>query len=343
MAFTCLEDWIGIRGCSGASSDSGLYLNDLPGIELRMIDEVANEDQVNFSGVWTEIQNRALARFSTDVISAFSKKYRLKTLTQGIDIGKYIDTTLTTASGSQYRGFILELNNADNTLVRSNLQTIYIQKLSIYLASAVDTELKVYDLDLGEQLWAYSLTGSAGWNDVNVNETFTAQRLFCCYTANNVTSVELDINDLQHCGCFCNCDADITGAYSSSTTPTTITEGHNSFGLTGVFSVQCKYDNLVCNNREVFTQPLLYCLGIEFMTEVIYSSRLNRWTTTDAKKAKMLRQEFEAKYKGGQIDDGGIVMNYSGELTTAIDGISLNLADCCLECNQPIMYKDAYL
>lgn len=341
MGFSCLEDWIGVQGCNGNTSNSGVYLNDLAGIELRNIDEIANEEQVNFSGVWDDIQTRALNRFQTDVISGFSKKYRLKMLTQGIDVGKEIDTTVTTASGAQYRGLKLELNDESDKYAMSNLQVIYIQKIRLYLSGAVNTTLKVYDLDLGTQLYSSALTGSAGWNEVNVNTIFTARRIYVCYDATTVTSVKLDLTDLESCGCFCNCGVDIDGAYSATASPTTLTSTDTSYGLSLVFSVQCKYDNLVCNNRELFTQPLLYCLGIEFCTEAIYSPRMNRWTTTDAKKMKMLRQEFEAKYKGGTIDDGGIIMSYSGELSTVLDSIQMDMSDCCLECNQPIMYKDA--
>jgi len=349
MGFTCLEDWIGVRGCNGNVSDSGVYLNDLPGIELRNIDEVANEEQVNFSGVWSEVQARALNRFSTDVIAGFSKKYRLKMLTKGIQIGKDYDNTTPTAAGAQYRGFIIELNTEDAQLVYSNLQVIYIQKLQLWLPGALNTTFKIFDLDLGTELFTSSVTGSAGWNEVNVNEIFTAQRIFCCYDATTIASAEIDLNLFNTCcsvpnyNYFWNYGGRLRGAYSAIATPTTITIGENSFGFSGVFSIQCKYDNLVCNNRELFTQPLLYCLGVEFMTEVIYSPRMNRWTTTDLKKAKMLRQEYEAKYKGGKITDGEVEMNFAGELQVVLDSVQLNLTDGCLECNQQIMYKDAYI
>lgn len=340
MGFSCLNNWIGVRGCSGATADSNVFINDLAGVELKLIDGIANDEQVNFLGVWADVQRRALNRFQTDVISAFSKKYRLKMLTKGMDMGRKIGTG-TTASATDYRGFILELNNVNDTLVSSNLQVIYIQKLSLYLTGAQNTTLKVFDLDLGTTLFSSALTGSSGWNEVNVNTIFSARRIFVCYDATNVTSTDFSTTDLENFECFCNCGIDIEGASSTIAAPTTITEGDNAFGLSAVFSVQCKYDNLVCNNREVFTQPFLYCLGIELMTELIYSPRMNRYTTTDAKKAKLLRQEYEAKYKGGTIDDGGIQMTYAGELSTVVDSIQLNMSDCCLECNNQIMFKDA--
>jgi len=344
--FTCLEDWIGVRGCSATAPDSGVYINDLAGVDLRIIDEIANEEQVNFSGVWDEVQTRALNRFQTDVIAGLSKKYRLKMVTQSVEVGKDINTGSTTASATQMRGFTLELLfPEENWYMNSNMQSVYVQRLMLYLPAPTNLNIKIYDLDLGTTLYTKALTGVAGWNEWNVNQTMTGNRLFFAYDATAVNSVELDITEFQAYDWFCNCGGLIRGAYSTVAAPTTIVNENtfNTYGLSGIFGVKCTYDKLVCNNKELFTQALLYCLGIELMTEVIYSPRMNRWTTTDKTKAKMLRQEYEAKYKGGTIDDSGIVMGYSGELSTVLDSIQLNKQDCCLECNQNIMFKDAKL
>jgi len=344
--FTCLQDWIGVQGCSGSTSDSGVYINDLPGIELRNLDEIANEEQVNFIGAWAEIQRRALNRFQTDVIAGLNKKYRLKMLTQTVEMGGEIDTATVTAAAAQMRGFTLELTYpATNWYQPSNMQSVSVQKLQLYLPAPANLNVKIYDLDLGTTLYTKALVGVAGWNEWTVNQTFTANRLYFAYDSTAVNSVKKDVTQYQAYSWFCNCGGLLRGAYSTTAAPTTIAEPNtvNSYGLSAIFSVKCTYDKLVCNNKETFTQPLLYCLGIEVMTETIYSPRMNRWTTTDKAKAKMLRQEYTAKYKGGTVDDGGIVTNYEGELSTVLDSIQLNKEDCCLECNQDIMFKDAKL
>ena len=344
--FTCLEDWIGVNGCSGATSASGVYINDLYGIELRNIDEIANEQQVNFSGVWDEVQTRALNRFQTDIISYLSKKYRLRMITQTVEIGKEIDTVHTTSSATQQRGFTVELiYPSTNWYQPSNMQSISVQKMLLYLSAPANLNVKIYDLDLGTTLYTHALTGVAGWNEWTVNETFTANRLFFAYDATSVTSVKTDLTQYQAYDWFCNCSGLIKGAYSTNAAPTTLVGNNtlNSYGLNAIFSVKCTYDKLVCNNKELFTQALLYCLGIELMNETIYSPRMNRWTTTDKNRAIALRQEYEAKYKGGTIEMNGFQSNIAGELSTVLDSIQLNKEDCCLECNQNLMFKDAYL
>ena len=52
----CLQDYIGLQGCGNETPGSGKYLNDLPGIELRQVQEIANEDEVSFAGIWAKVQ-----------------------------------------------------------------------------------------------------------------------------------------------------------------------------------------------------------------------------------------------------------------------------------------------
>lgn len=348
----CLDDFIGLNHCSILTTpESGLYLNDLPGVEIQNIDQIANAEQATFMGVWEEIQKRALKRFRTDVINEFGKRYRIKQVQQTLNIGKEVDTATVTAAAVQYRGFTVELNQATETYVNSNMQSIFIQTLYLYLPASVNTTIKVFDLDLGTQLYTYSLTGSVGWNTVNVGQYFEASRIFVCYDATTVNSVKLDITNMYldnnsyinnwlytfwHC---CSGLTKLKGASSAIATLTTTTAGQSTFGLSGILSIRCTYNSVVCYNKEHFGQALLYCLGSELMTERINSSRINRWTTVDKPKAVELRKYFEARYKGGVYDD----ISYDGELTTAVFGIDLNKRDACLQCNSDFQFVEARL
>ncbi len=55
-------------------------------------------------------------------------------------------------------------------------------------------------------------------------------------------------------------------------------------------------DEWFCENRESLALPLLYFLGMELMFVRIYSTRINRYTTIDSKKAAELRNEFENQF-----------------------------------------------
>ena len=335
----CLIDYIGLQDCYGSTSLSGMYINQLPGVELQMVDYIADQEQINYVGVWDDVQKRAKERFRNDVISEFGKRYKIKTIFNSIDLEKIIDTTQTTSAAPEYRGFTIELNPENDDYVRTNLQVIYIQTLFLYLPSATNTTIDFYDLDTNQLLLTKSVTGVQGWNTINVFSSFDTKRLFVGYDSSLINSVNKDISKIDDLdfidnyyvywdSCGCNNSFIFNGAKASLIDPYTITEGIDSFGLSGIWSIKCQYDNIVCNNLEAFKNAWLYCLGAELMKERIYSNRLNEYTVFDRTRAKELHKLFEAMYRGGVVDE----VRYDGELTNIINSINLSPTDCCLEC-----------
>jgi len=71
---------------------------------------------------------------------------------------------------------------------------------------------------------------------------------------------------------------------------------------------------LICENKELLAVALQYLMGVEMMTEVITSSRINRYTTIDKITAQYIRPEFEERF-------------YS-ELHVAVIGIDIEGSDC---------------
>jgi len=76
----CFNDYIGLSFCAGVyeSPASGIYINSLPGISIESIDKSADQEQVNYLGVWNDVQTNALAQFRIDVIAEMNKCYQLE-------------------------------------------------------------------------------------------------------------------------------------------------------------------------------------------------------------------------------------------------------------------------
>lgn len=353
MSLNCLIDHIGIRGCSDLPTPpSGLYINSLPGVTLEMIDKIADSEQVDFFGVWDDVQLRAVKRFRNEVNAIFAERYKIKTMTQSVNIEKRIDTTSTTAASPSYRGFTLELNQENQSYVPSNLQSIYIQTLPIYSDYAGAVLVKIFDLDTETQVYSSSETFVAGWNNVSILSTFSYRRLYVVYDSTNINSVNLDIEKLKQAVLYngeyqyyylsypySTGNIQIKGATSTIADPFNITYGSDTFGMSGMFSVLCSFDALICNNLTVFETAFWYLLGSELMYERAFSDRLNEYTAFDRDTAKELNQLFNAMYRGGEVEG----IKYPGELKIAIGGINLNQYDHCLECNAPVRYADAIL
>jgi hypothetical protein len=347
---TCLIDHIGVDGCDQDAPPSGIYINELPGIELKMIDKIADADQVNFLGVWSDVQKRAARRFVREVNAEFNQRYKLKTLTQSVNIGKVIGSTVT-APATNYNGGVLELEREENDYVNSNLQVITIQYLNLYAPIAGSTTVKIWDLDTEEELFSLVVAATAGWNRVSVLSTFTARRIYYAFDATNIGNIDQDIskheqavkynNDYYYCNFeYQNGNIELRGASSTIADKFTLTYESDAYGISPIFSVGCSYESLICNNLSVFENAFWYLLGIELLTERLNTSRLNEFTVGNTAKIQELKNEFTKMYYGGADKDGAF---RKGELNLAIEGINLNKRDICLECNDQFIYADAKL
>jgi hypothetical protein len=353
---TCLTDYIGISGCTPTTTpDSGIYLDRfLQGVELKMIDQIATEQQADWTGVWADVQSRAIKQFEADVRQAFNERYRIKSISQSVDIQKVIDTTSTTTASAQQRGFALQMNTSDGSYVGSNMSEIYIQDLYLYSDYVGSVTLTIYDLDDGSTLKTKTQTMASGWNTIRILESYPSRNIFVSYDATNINSVSQDITKLKTAvnfdqnnddfglyydyGVIC-CGVQISGATSEPSTPTTLTKGNDVFGLSGTFGLVCKWDTLVCNNLKTFETAFAYCLGIELMNERLYSSRLNEFTMFDREQSAELKQLYLVKYRGGILDD----ITYDGLLTQSVLGVNMDKHDCCIECDSDLTFAEARL
>jgi len=74
----CLTDYIGLRVCGTETSDSGQFINTLPGISLESIGKIADNEQLTYKGVWNDAQVEAGNRFYVDVVNELTRCYELQ-------------------------------------------------------------------------------------------------------------------------------------------------------------------------------------------------------------------------------------------------------------------------
>lgn len=75
----CFLDYIGLSLCAGAyqAPASGIYINSLPGLSMESMDKIADQEQINYLGVWADVQANALPEFRVDVMAEIRKCYEL--------------------------------------------------------------------------------------------------------------------------------------------------------------------------------------------------------------------------------------------------------------------------
>jgi len=330
----CLNDYIGIRWCGGsASAPSSLYINDLPGLSIKQFNSITDEENSTFLSVWNNIQSRAEKRFALDVREAMGAKYRLKSLAQGVNLGKvFVDASIPTYTFNSFSALHLELNSeSDPQFTPSPLLQINIQNVSYYCQDVADTgsilNFNVYDLDTNENLYSTNLTiNNEYWNDYEINQSFVASNVnqqplklrVVLYTSNPLSTTLIQLpNNIQNPQC---CGVLVHGAIQPEDTLT------YTPGITATFNVTCSWEGLICQNKNLFSRAFWYLCGIEFLTELIYSTTLSKWTTIGMNQMKDLRAEYEVEYQKS--------------LKQVADGMYLD-CDCCLDCASPVQIRTA--
>jgi hypothetical protein len=194
-----------------------------------------------------------------------------------------------------------------------------------------------YDSNNATEVDSFTVDLVVGWNDVKVQKDYPYFKIFVGYDATNNESVYMPLNtSLNGAGWY-----DLYFAWGNPISPyqgilrgaqsdkpySNLQEGGNLYGMTGRVSVTCAYDSILCANKKIFTTVLWYLLGVELLTERIYSDRLNRYTTIDLKRATDLRKELEEKFME--------------EMQATFDGIELTTWDGCLTCSAQVRLEHA--
>ena len=338
---TCLQDYIGLRGCGAAVPPSGLYVNDLPGISLKQLVNLTNEEETTYVQLWDVIQKRAMNRFSLDVREAMGKYYKLNSLMQGVNLGKQgIDGTGQAVSDIFTRaGFIIQLNESANyEYVPSPLASIHIQELWFYGFEGTTHNFQIWDAYSTEQLKLITHTNLFdGWNKIEINQTFHNNYQQNSWALAVLVLPALGVNSQKYLYNFSAstnfnvtscCNVKISGFLTGTEAGqynwfqnTT----SNTYGLSGTFSIVCSWDAVICQNKTLFSRAFWYLCGIELLTEQLYSTKLNLFTTTNLQRAKELREEYQVEY--------------AKSLEQVAGGFKLN-CDCCIDCAGQVQLRE---
>jgi len=336
----CFKNYIGVLGCGAETPDSGIYINTLPGVTLESIDAVASQEAVTFINVFSDIEDRAILKMKQDIVTKLRERYRLKNITQSVNLGKRIDPS-TISSDASWRGFQVNIGvvPSNSGMIETMLQHISVQSLSLYLNADMGPyspiAVKIVDQETGSDLDTFTIfEGTQGWNEIKVNKRYRTTGIVCVYDASNVDTHNLPLQQGSVTSCLScaqliygvSCSAYLTGVESIDLSDAnSFTIGQELFGLTGVFSIGCSFDGIVCDNKEVFGNALLYAMGVELMVETLYTDRMNEYTTIKSEAAAQLKDHFQVQYEQA--------------ISNALVGIDINLRNCCIECNAPYQIR----
>ena len=310
----CLTDYIGLSGCGASSPASGLFINSLPGISLKSVEQLADAEQKTYIGVWNDVQLRATKRLEMMLNAELSKQHKVKTglvtfLTKA-------DEQFTNHESVQYVAFKIEAD-CESYLLSHYIQSIKVRKFE----SSDDIQCTIVD-QYNNILYSNIFTSNGlDTQTIEIGESFYEKII---YVVLDVTGTEwyTDTFSSTYIGCV-----QIQGG-TSNNIGANFVETSKSYGVTINYGLRCSLSNLMCYAKDLFAMPLWYLLGSEMMMERMTSERINKWTV-DRKQAEELKAYYDTEAEKA--------------LGQAIAGTSINDCNCCIQCDPVIAVREARL
>jgi hypothetical protein len=153
----CLNNLIGIdKTCAGDTPESGMYIQDLPGITIKIADAAVSEE-----GISGELLIRRKIEFAqncitNDLRSFMKDRFNILSAIEENTIGYYRKDQLTTAAeAGKLKGFRIQLR--ERPYLQFNLH-----RIGLRLTTTINTEVYVYDFQNNILLDTIEVSGVAG-------------------------------------------------------------------------------------------------------------------------------------------------------------------------------------
>ena len=302
---SCLENFIGVR-CLTQNPKSGLWINDLEGINIRMAADIADS---NYTSGLQLLEQKI--KFATELVAAELSGYvlpyfRINSIIDELLIGEFNDTFLSPAAFD--RGVKITTRNSRLMQIKVNSVKIRIRETNY------SGTLDIVD---GFHATSYPFTtDSNGEAELFVNYGSKGKEIFVVIDNTNIHPASSDVKG--GCACFSkSSEYLIANGWNGSGVAT------NSFGLEISANAQCTIDELMCIIAPQLRFAILYKAGLEIVKEAKATDRLNSVTLLDEEKIAFLYEEFSMQYKNHL----NVAINSLPELFKRID-------DICVICNQ---------
>ena len=307
----CLNNIVGVRCAGGPAPYSGLYIEDLEGINLKTASDIA--DVRYHSGLDLILKKLAFAQKGVlnDIQGAFLPFFRVNTLIEELRIGEY-KSTFSLPSPFQ-RGVKMKTRN-------SRLMKIRIKEVEIQIQEP-DTTSNLLIKD-GQEVTTYEFTTDASGNaTVRTEYLSKTNEVFVVIEDDQITPRQTQLK--PGCNCYNRTSEFLIGWGWNN-------EGQSSstFGLIVQALAECDNEELICLMSSKIGFLILYKAGIEIVKEWIVSDRLNPVTIIDDGTEEFLLDEFERQYK-----------KHKKTFVESVPRFMSTIDEVCVVCNQSKYYE----
>ncbi len=322
----CFTNIIGINKlCTPVVPESGLYVQDLPGITLDVANAATDEETQSGIALINEKIEFAKNAIIKDAIDFLLPKVKTGSLIESDTIGVYKESLDKVALEAGY------LTGKKVKIQNYPYLEFYIESLSVKLDAVVTDTIYIYDLLSNTVLDSFAFTSVSGVPvEVFVKKSYKTNgqklSLFIGYPSSLAGSY---ITNLHLTGCN-GCSGGYSNRYASFNDVKILSASQkieanlvsaNTNGLSINYSLSCSVESFICKMAKLFAWAILHKTGAELMRELQFSRRLNSIVIIDKKDHIALREEFDAEY--------------AKSMQRILENIRIP-NDACFECNQRV-------
>lgn len=266
-------------------SRSGLYAQDLPGVEASMWELLSKEDQTP-EEFWEMIYKKAWDNLVSDLTHQLQNKF-------------FVDSKLVSRETSQFKVDLNTTTGLAGVTIEFNLpRYAKLHVVSVDVNSAEDYDspevlIQVYqDDENGELLSEHSQEVSEGRNTIFIDQDYEVNKIFVAYDPETYSFKQTENKRYNTPYLLWSCDQCVfdCGGYQGKILQV------NGGGLNVKYNVYCSVEKFACENINLFKQAFFFRIGLEITYERYLGNRLNKFTTMTLERQEEFTEFYQTKF-----------------------------------------------
>jgi hypothetical protein len=336
----CLENYIGLLGCSNEAPKSGLYINDFDGMSNELLNAIATPDQPSYIQLWESVQRIAFEEIKSTV------RNHLYNYTQAEAQQALFSTERTMIFDRQliqpcepeakWKGIFL-------SAFGSKFLAFKVKSVWVYnTGSAVqDVPLKVFSTFDWSVVYETTIDVPTGFSQIEIDKTFDLQfRGLNLFLALDASDLSLINNPFVQSDYWWNvamsCPRANDWNYSEFEIypvsmpldvafPDKIQYDWNQTGIMFEVDLICSIEAFICANRDYLKLGIGYALAERILNQKLAGTNQNFMATFNPENTIQIRDMFKAK-KEKEFREWAKIVNINGE-------------DICFSCEDAMLVK----
>lgn len=286
LDLTCFGDnYIGIRGeCDATTPDSGIYVNDLPGVTLELASSLATAENVKGVTLLRQYEHEAIRKVWRDIKTKLSNQITIDNIIDQRQVGVHeneIDQIKYLATVAADVGIKIQKTDCDPyTAIRVN-----------YIDIRANTTLSGKTLTITDGLTPGCDTKTFTF-DITPCKKVRIYTAFTAFSGNVFVTVDgsdIDLEDMSiysnGCACRNSCSCSTYGCFTVDGWNGT-SEVTQSYGMTANVSCVCSGSEFLCAVKDEIAEAVQMRMGILIAQDLLTSKRCNFMVKNSAEDAK---------------------------------------------------------